>query len=122
MDFPMRQCFVCGDVITEPVSAYARNICRRCATAPPEVPLDLKEPEDEEPQNPLRASKLQVKKPRQFNLPFLRGTACFALGVLLTAHTVSVLLFGGILHSLLVGGGIALLIIGLLDLYYWFDD
>ena len=118
----MRQCFVCGDVITEPVSAYARNICRRCATAPP----DSKEPVGKETQMkspyPLRDSKLQVKKPRQFNLPFLRGTACFALGVLLIAHTVSVLLFGGILHSLLVGGGIALLIIGLLDLYYWFVD
>ena len=122
----MRQCFVCGDVITEPVSAYARNICRRCATAPPDVPPDSKEPVGKETQMkspyPLRDSKLQVKKPRQFNLPFLRGTACFALGVLLTAHTVSVLLFGGILHSLLVGGGIALHIIGLLDLYYWFVD
>ena len=123
----MRQCYVCGDIITEPVSAYARNICRRCATAPPEkiseskpsLPKDAKpEAKPVAPPSRPKLSRLQ----REPNQQSLRGAVCVALGGLLTAYSIFVILSGGVLYSLVCGGGLALLIVGVLDLYYWLTD
>src|SRR5262245_23127642 len=100
----MNQCFVCGELITEPVSAYARNICRRCAAAPPQPP-----PESERKQiSDSRAKEIaslfpqpQPARPaRKIDKHFLRGMACLAAGLILAAHTTWVILFGGVLHSL----------------------
>jgi len=54
------------------------------------------------------------------NLQFLRGATCLAVGISIIAYNVWVILFGGVLHWL--GGGLALLIVGMLDLYYWLMD
>jgi hypothetical protein len=43
-------------------------------------------------------------------------------GGLMIGYSIFVILFGGVLHSLVCGGGVALLIIGMLDLYYWLMD
>lgn len=123
----MQQCYVCGDIITEPVSAFARNICRRCATAPPEkIPESrLSSPEDANPDEKPVAPKARPKLSRlqrEPNQQSLRGAICVAAGGLLTAYSLYVIVYGGVLHSLVCGGGLALLIVGFLDLYYWMCD
>ena len=119
----MRQCYVCGDVITEPVSAFARNICRRCATAPPEqTPVSMPmERKDASPDPPPPKPK-PARRPPEPNNQSVRGAACVVVGAVLTAYSILVILFGGVLHSLIVGGGVALLIVGILDLYYWWNE
>ena len=119
----MQQCYVCGDLITEPVSAYARNICRRCATAPPAQPPETMPiaAKDANPA-PTPPKPKPAWRPPEANQQSLRGTACVAVGGVLTAYSIFVLLSGGVLHSLVCGGGAALLIVGLLDLYYWWTE
>ena len=118
----MRQCYVCGEIITEPVSAYARNICRGCATAAPQtIPEEQVASAIGTKERPRSSEVLMraspARNPRKVNLHFLRGAACLAAGISILAYNVWVILFGGVLHWL--GGGLALLIVGMLDLYYW---
>ena len=121
----MRQCYVCGDIIIEPVSAYARNICRRCASAPPQTPSETQpavaSDARERQKLPEEITRIRpAAKPREVNLQFLRGATCLSVGISIIAYNVWVILFGGVLHWL--GGGLALLIVGMLDLYYWLMD
>ena len=118
----MRQCYVCGDIITEPVSAYARNLCLRCATAPPEPPPQTIPPAQKksDPLPPLRSKP--ARRPPPANHQSLRGAICVVVGGVLIGHSIFVIWFGGVLHSLVCGGGLALLIVGCLDLYYWWTE
>jgi len=120
----MRQCYVCGDVITEPVSAHSRNLCLRCAKAPPERILESKPApaKDENTALPSSPKPKPIRRPLPANQQSLRGTVCVAIGGILIAYSVMVILTGGMLHALVCGGGIALFIVGILDLYYWWVD
>jgi hypothetical protein len=59
---------------------------------------------------------------RRSTLHLLRATSCLLVGLAICGHSAYVLLFGGILWSFFLGGGPALLLIGAIDLYYWYDD
>src|SRR5204862_6842374 len=88
----MRQCYVCGEMITEPASAYARNICRRCATAPAqEISHPAASPKDDNA-GPLPPTFKRSRLPPPANQQSLRGAASVVVGGILDTYSILTLL------------------------------
>src|SRR3989442_796880 len=73
----------------------------------------------ESPTAPLQ--KMQ-RGARKFDGRFFRAVGCLVLGIAISAHCTWILMFGGGTLMLLFGLGPGLVLGGLIDLYYWYDD